>query len=261
MEFCKNKPMQIMVFTIGGLLIIFLLLSLITKGKDIIDLAEKNYYPSNTISITGKSSLKVMPDTAYLLYDVPQIEDKEMQGATNKLKEKAAKFISFLENQGVNKKEVWILNYSSFINDTTDENGNAITKYQVSETIKVKVADKEKLADKIALISEEATKEGLIINSGMSYCNGNEIESERQGLFISNPEEYQRKLKIEALKDAIKQAKELTSITGLRLGGLVGVSDYSSYPFSSCAYLGGASNFVNEIEIGGTINVNFEIRR
>lgn len=249
-----------MYFIIGGLLIVFLLFSLVTKGKEIIDLAEKNYYPSNTISITGKSSLKVMPDTAYLLYDVPQIEDKEMQGATNKLKEKAAKFISFLENQGVNKKEVWILNYSSFKNDTTDENGNAITKYQVSETIKAKVADKEKLADKIALISEEATKEGLIINPGMSYCSGSEIESERQGLFISN-QEYQRKLKIEALKDAIKQAKELTSITGLRLGGLVGVSDYSSYPFSSCAYLGGASNFVNEIEIGGTINVNFEIRR
>ncbi|MFH1192455.1 MAG: hypothetical protein V1655_03185 [bacterium] len=67
MEFCKNKPMQIIGFTIGGLLIIFLLFSLITKGKEVMNLAEKNYYPSNTTSITGKSSLKVMPDTAYLV--------------------------------------------------------------------------------------------------------------------------------------------------------------------------------------------------
>ncbi|MFH1192427.1 MAG: SIMPL domain-containing protein [bacterium] len=187
-----------------------------------------------------------------------------MQIAINKLKEKATKFISFLETQGVNKEEIWISNYNNFKNDITDEAGNTTTNYQVSETIKLKIKDKdkEKLTDKIVFISEEAVKEGFVANSGgMGYCNGSDVEGDRLGLFIEDNNEYIEKLKIEALKDAIKQAKELTSITGLRLGEIFSVSDYTSYPSINCTYLGGASNFLNKVEINGAISVYFEIRR
>lgn len=245
-------------FTIGALLIVFLSLSLIIKGKEAIDVLDKNYYPSNIISVTGEGKISVMPDVVYLGYDV-ETKDKDAKAVAEKSKETIKNFISFLADQGISQDNVWVLNYSMRKNTESDAEGKEITAYQITETIKAKIKDKEKLAEKMKTISDKAMQEGMTPNLGYSGCGGDSEES-RTGLYIDDPEQYNAELISKALKDAKKQAIEQTRMAGLRLGGIVGVADYSSYPPSSCGVFADVG-FLNKIEVKKDISVTFEVKR
>lgn len=245
-------------FAIGALLIVFLSLSLIIKGKEVIDILDKNYYPSNIISVNGEGKINVMPDVAYLGYDV-ETKDKDVKAAMEKNKETTKKFLSFLFEQGITQDNVWVLNSNMWKNTEYGAEGEEITTYQITETIKVKI--KENLAEKIKIISDRAIENGMTPNLGCCGC-GNDSEESRTGLYADSPEKYNVELISKALKDARRQAREQTGLAGLRLGEIVGVADYSQYPaFSTSCGVFADVGFLNKIEVKKNISVIFEVKR
>lgn len=254
----KGKPARIVGFTIGGLLIAFLLLSLVVKGKEAMDVLQKNYYSANTMTVTGEGKITAMPDVAYVGYDI-EIKDKDVKTVMEKNKETIKNFSSFLAGQGIKQDEVWVANFNIVKNTDTDAEGKENITYQLTDTIRVKIKDKEKLAEKIKTISDKAFQGGMTFSAGYSsYCNGDAPEGDRIGLYVDNQEAYITKATEKALEDARKHAKEQAVMTGLKLGDVVSFSDYSSFSNNCTVFV---ADFINPIEIKKSISVNFEVRR
>lgn len=257
----KAKSAQIVLFTIGGLLIIFLLLSLITRGKEAGDILQKNYYPANTINVAGEGKIMAMPDIAYMGYDI-ETKNKDLKVAMEKNKETIKSFSSFLAEQGIKQDEIWVTNFNVMKN-TLDAEGKESITYQLTNTIKVKIKDKEKLAEKIKTISDKAIQNGMIFNNtgGYGYCNSESSEVDKNGLFVDNvdnQEKYITEGMEKALEGAKKRAKQQVEMAGLQLGDIVNISDYSDFPSFCTAFV---ADFINPIEVKKSMSVTFEVKR
>lgn len=253
----KSKSAQIVFFSIAGVLIISLLFSLVIKGKEVVDILERNYYSANSIAVNGEGKIKVMPDVAYAGYNM-EVKNKDMQQAAKEIKEKTKTFLSFLFEQGIPEENIWLLNYNVFKNSEIDPLGKEFFTYQITQTINVKIKDKEKLLEKINLISDKAMREGLLYNSS-SCCSCGSSEESRAGFYIDNPEEYYKEATRLAIEDAKKQAREQANLMGFKLGGLVSSSDFSDD--STACNTANAVEILNKIEIKKNISVNFEVKR
>lgn len=252
----KGKPARIVGFTIGGLLIAFLLLSLIVKGKEAMDVLQKNYYSANTIVVTGEGKITTMPDVVYVGYDI-ETKNKDLKAAIEKNKETIKNFSSFLAEQGIKQDEIWVINFNVEKNTDVDAEGKENITHKLTNTIKIKIKDKEKLSEKIKTIFDKAIQEGMTFTAGWG-CGGNYFEGEKFGFYVDNQEEYIAESTKKALEDAKKRAKEQTAMAGLKLGDIVNVSDYSFFP-DACSAFGG--DFINPIEVKKSINVTFEVKR
>ncbi len=176
---------------VGILVVLALILSIVVIGGRALPkgnaLAEKaDTAKKHTVSVMGTGSVESVPDVAYIHFTV-QIEDKDPEKVMDNLAEIAGKVVNVLKKSGIKEEDIKTTNLSlSPVYRWDKETGKSILdRYRASESFNVKCAIKD--AGKIV---GEVSKNGVNIINGISFDVSNRSE-----------------LKLEAIKDAMKDAK------------------------------------------------------
>ncbi len=202
-----DKSVQITLIIVAGVLILGLILmnSLSSSSK-------------NIISVSGQSTIEVMPDLIGIYFSI------DTQGATsNEAADKNSQISDNLTNslisKGFEKEQVQTQSYSVYPEYDWRIGTGKITGYRAIHSIKIELSsnDSEKIGDVI--------DSGIDAGAGVSYIN------------FELSQENQNKYKAEAMKlaaqDATSKAKSVAEGLGKSLGSLVSVSvdNYNYVPW------------------------------
>ncbi|MDU6451969.1 MAG: oxidative stress defense protein [Enterobacter hormaechei] len=155
---------------------------------------QANELPNGPHIVTsGTASVDAVPDVATLAIEV-NVAAKDAASAKKQADDRVAQYLSFLEQNGVAKKDISSANLRTQP-DYDYQNGKSILKgYRAVRTVEVTVRQ----LDKLNGLLDGALKAGL-----------NEIRSVSLG--VAQPEKYKDEARKAAIDDAIHQAQQLAS--------------------------------------------------
>lgn len=168
------------------------------------------------IVTTGAASVAAVPDMATLAIEV-NVSAKDAASAKKQADARVAQYISFLEKNGIAKKDINAANLRTQP-DYDYQNGKSILKgYRAVRSVEVTLRQ----LDKLNGLLDGALKAGL-----------NEIRSVSLG--VAQPDAYKDKVRKAAIENAIHQAQELASGFNGKLGPVYSiryhVSNYQPGP-------------------------------
>ncbi|MGX9831358.1 oxidative stress defense protein [Enterobacter hormaechei subsp. xiangfangensis] len=178
---------------------------------------QANELPNGPHIVTsGTASVDAVPDVATLAIEV-NVAAKDAASAKKQADDRVAQYLSFLEQNGVAKKDISSANLRTQP-DYDYQNGKSILKgYRAVRTVEVTVRQ----LDKLNGLLDGALKAGL-----------NEIRSVSLG--VAQPEKYKDEARKAAIDDAIHQAQQLASGFKSKLGPVYSVryhvSNYQPSP-------------------------------
>ncbi|ENO6476844.1 oxidative stress defense protein [Enterobacter hormaechei] len=178
---------------------------------------QANELPNGPHIVTsGTASVDAVPDVATLAIEV-NVAAKDAASAKKQADDRVAQYLSFLEQNGVAKKDISSANLRTQP-DYDYQNGKSILKgYRAVRTVEVTVRQ----LDKLNGLLDGALKAGL-----------NEIRSVSLG--VAQPEKYKDEARKAAIDDAIHQAQQLASGFKTKLGPVYSVryhvSNYQPSP-------------------------------
>ncbi len=167
---------------------------------------QANELPNGPHIVTsGTASVDAVPDVATLAIEV-NVAAKDAASAKKQADDRVAQYLSFLEQNGVAKKDISSANLRTQP-DYDYQNGKSILKgYRAVRTVEVTVRQ----LDKLNGLLDGALKAGL-----------NEIRSVSLG--VAQPEKYKDEARKAAIDDAIHQAQQLASGFKSKLGPVYSV--------------------------------------
>lgn len=210
----------------------------------------------NTISATGISQIKVLPDLAAVYLSIETLEDTADESKTENTII-SNKVMDSLKGLGLKDSDIETLNYNIYPEYDWSFNKQTLKGYKTVNSIKVKTTDFDLLGD--------------IIDIAVS-AGANRVDSIQ---FELSPEK-ESGAKKEALEKASRDAREKAEATArgldLELGKIVSVSAqdyyYRPYPFFGGGLLAEAQAAIKtavdinpqELETQATVNVVYEIK-
>lgn len=246
----SNKFFQGIAYTLGGLLILLVMLAIVLKAYEVVDRTRDGIYPQKTMNVTGDAKISAKPDQAYLFYDI-LAEDAREVGAREKYQKKFQKFSAGLTALGIDPANVTTTSFDI----SEDEGAEKDKRYKATVTVQVKVEDKKAIDATLNAVYDLATK--LKMKTSVSYGN-----TQCAG-FTDQATYFTPQLHAQAIENAKQKAYELVASTGLSVGAIVGVSSYDStqyYPQpGSCSYpVPGVP--LAPVELTMSVNLTFEVR-
>lgn len=178
---------------------------------------QANELPNGPHIVTsGTASVAAVPDIATLAIEV-NVSAKDAASAKKQADERVAQYLSFLEKNGIAKKDINSANLRTQP-DYDYQNGKSILKgYRAVRSVEVTLRQ----LDKLNGLLDGALKAGL-----------NEIRSVSLG--VAQPDAYKDKARKAAIDDAIHQAQELATGFHGKLGPVYSVryhvSNYQPSP-------------------------------
>lgn len=178
---------------------------------------QANELPDSPHIVTsGTASVDAVPDIATLAIEV-NIAAKDAASAKKQADQRVAQYLSFLEQNGVAKKDISSANLRTQP-DYDYQNGKSVLKgYRAVRTVEVTLRQ----LDKLNSLLDGALKAGL-----------NEIRSVSLG--VAQPDAYKDKARKAAIEDAIHQAQALAAGFHSKLGPVYSVryhvSNYQPSP-------------------------------
>ena len=179
--------------------------------------AQANELPNGPHIVTsGTASVAAAPDIATLAIEV-NVAAKDAASAKNQADDRVAQYLSFLEKNGIAKKDINSANLRTQP-DYDYQNGKSILKgYRAVRTVEVTLRQ----LDKLNGLLDGALKAGL-----------NEVRSVSLG--VAQPDAYKDKARKAAIDDAVHQAQELAAGFHGKLGPVYSVryhvSNYQPSP-------------------------------
>lgn len=212
----------------------------------------------NTISSTGQSTIKVMPDLVNVYFNV-QTNALTADEASDKNSEIINKMKSSLKAIGFEEDDLKTQSFNVYPDYNWESGTQKITGYTASHVVSVQVSIEEK--EKLGSVIDA----GIGAGAGINYINY-ELTAENQ-----------KKYKIDAIKsatqDATEKAEALAEGAGASLGRLVSIStnEFNYYPWMAYAQAdsGGVVKSGAEIatsitpseqEISASVTAVFKIR-
>lgn len=168
-------------------------------------IAEKH----TTFDVTGESEQTVVPDTAQVTLGV-EIKRPSIAQAQDESNTTTSRIIDQLTKLGVNKDDIQTQNYSVFPEYDYTSPSRRITGYMVQTSLRVEVSDFAILNQVI----DSATAAGANQVSGVSFT----LSTEAKAQLKKNARE-------QAIDAAQANAKELASLSGMRLGRIVNIAE------------------------------------
>lgn len=163
-----------------------------------------------TITISGEGEVTATPDIAEVTLGV-QTEKRDVAQAQAENTEQMNKIIEGLKGVGIDKDDIKTTNYNIYPNyDYSSESGRRLLGYVVSQNVRVKIRDLEKISDVLSFAAES----GANNVSGLSFT-------------IDEPEDLRQQAREEALLNAKEKAESLAKIAGVKLGRLVSFHENS----------------------------------
>nr|WP_272928474.1 oxidative stress defense protein [Cronobacter dublinensis] len=179
---------------------------------------QANELPNGPHIVTsGTASVDAVPDIATLAIEV-NVSAKDAAGAKKQADDRVAQYLTFLQNNGVEKKDVNAANLRTQPEYEYLKDGKTQLKgYRAVRTVEVTLRKLDKLNE----LLDGALKAGL-----------NEIRS--VSLAVAHPDEYKDKARKAAIDDAVRQAQQLASGFNSKLGPVYSVryhvSNYQPTP-------------------------------
>ena len=195
---------------LGGLLIAFVALLVVSKLKDLGD-KFKNIKPDNTISVSAEGKVKAVPDLATVNLGV-LTQGTSPAAVQDENSKKVNKIIEYIKAQGVSKDDISTSQFNIYPQYNYQNGRNDITGYQLNQTISVKIRGVDKSTDVLSNILKGAVSEGANEVNGVS-------------LSFDDPDELKQEARKIAISKAKEKAGELAKAAGLKLGKVVSVSE------------------------------------
>jgi uncharacterized protein len=158
-----------------------------------------------TIQVTGVGTVPVKPDIAIVNLGVTN-EDKDVQSAFAANNAATKKILTELEAAAVASNDVQTSNFSIYPQPRIDENKQTRTFYRVSNNVRVKIRNLEKLP---AIL-------GKVVAAGSNSVTGLTFS-------VSNPDTYLAEARKKAIANARERAETLANAAGVALGPVVSI--------------------------------------
>ncbi|MCD5389833.1 MAG: SIMPL domain-containing protein [Candidatus Pacebacteria bacterium] len=219
----KNTHAKALYYTGALFLLILSVLAIaitvfVTKGNQ--------QYDENTISVTGTAEVSSVPDIATFSFTVKETAD-DAKTAQKTINEKITKILDGLDNLNVDEKDIKTESYTIYPkyewvkvqktkeiapDGTVYFPGNNQKRVQVgfdvSQNVRVKLRDLEKVSDALTLFAENAVEN----------LNGPHFE-------IDDLDGIQEEARLEAIKKAKTKAKRLAKDLEVKLGKIVSFNE------------------------------------
>lgn len=218
------------IFLITGLLLVAALLTAFSGSTR---LAADNQQgtgtqpPQRTLNVTGTGKAYLTPDIAYINIGV-HTEGKDAAEAVGSNNSQSLKVADALKKFNIDPKDIQTTNFSIFPQQQVDQNGKVTgVNYMVDNTVFVTLRDISKLGDVI----------GAAVNAGANSINSIQYDASDRSSALSEARKA-------AVNDALAQAKELASASGVTLGDIQTINGYTGQPvpvFEAKGYGGGAA--------------------
>lgn len=168
----------------------------------------------NLFSVSGTGKVSAVPNTAQISIGVtksaPTVESAQQQSNTI-----TNQIITDLKNLGIEEKNITTSNYSVSPNYDYSGGRQTMNGYTVTQNLEIKISPIERANSAIDI----ATRNGANVIGGVQFV-----------LDDKTKRELLRKAREEAVNEAKEKAKELSSITGIRLGKIIDVQENTSEP-------------------------------
>lgn len=259
-NFFLGKAFKALIFAAGTLVVSFLVFALILKIHDVFQAFSNPAYPNKTIGAAGQSKIMLTPDVAYLSFSYQNSGADEKTLATDS-KKITADFKQFLVKKGVDEKSITTTQYYS----GKQSYSSPEQQYTYNESFNAELQGKN-MQEPLRDIATEALAKNLLSSGSNNNIGCATYE---------NLEDSIKPALKEALEKARTSARNLAEMSGLKIGGLVSISDSTSYPFpqpynttASQSYYTGSCNglpitpniVIAPQEVFGSVTANFELQ-
>ncbi len=204
---------------------------------------------ANVIRVSGSATVTLAPDVAYITLSVVS-SDKKLADARTDNNTRMDKVLALLGKQGVEDKDVQTTNYSIW--PRYNDAGTAITGYELTNTVQVKVRN----LDKLSAVLDGAVTAGANSVGGLSFGVDDREAAYNQALG-------------KAIADARTRADTLAKAAGRELGTVKAMTESSAYqPYYdlkgtyalAAADTAATSLSAGTTQITATVNVDFTLR-
>lgn len=202
-----------------------------------------------TITVTGSASVTLKADYARISVGVSTI-DKTVDAATQQNNTTIHAVIAALKNAGVKEEDIATSNYSVHAEyDYSSLSGQKLTGYNVTNQLTVIIRDMEHIGATL----DQATAAGANSIYNIEFLS-------------TQADEAQDEATTYAVQDAMRRAKLLAEAAGLKLGGIVSISDATtgfyvqtrSYK-SSLDAAAGNSILPDNASVSASVTIVFEL--
>ncbi len=162
-----------------------------------------------TLNVSGNGQAYLAPDIAYIYIGV-HTEKLTAAEAVAENTDQTQKLIQAIRDFGIEAKDIRTTNFSIWPIDKFDPQSGAPTgdkTYAVDNTVYVTVRDLEKLGDLL----------DTAVQAGANTVNSVQFD-------VSNKDAALKQARVDAVKNAEAQAKELAEATGLSIGEIQSIS-------------------------------------
>src|SRR5512143_1429638 len=156
-----------------------------------------------TLSVSGNGQAYLAPDIAYIYIGVHTEQNTAAEAVTENTNQ-TQKLIKAIQDFGIDPKDIRTTNFSIWPMDKIDPTSGAPTgekKYAVDNTVYVTVRDLKALGDLL----------DTAVQAGANTVNSVQFD-------VAKKDEALKQARIDAMKNAETQAKELADAAGLSLG-------------------------------------------
>jgi len=204
-----------------------------------------------TITVTGSGKITLTPDIAYISIGV-QTENASASVAATENTTKAQAVITAIKGFSVADKDIQTTDFSITPQQQYDNNGKVTgITYVVNNTVYVTIRDLTKIGDLL-----DAT-----VTAGANDINSIQFDVADKSAALTQARQA-------AVSDAQKQAEELTTASGARLGDVQTISYYdTSAPmavtFAKADAMAGAGSVpvqAGSMQITTTVTIVYELR-
>ena len=169
-----------------------------------------NTSKSTELSVVCEGKVEVVPDVAYVDLGITVNNAATVESAQSQIDKTNNAIIEAMTKLNIPKKNIKTSNYSIFPSYRYDEGADTITGYSGNVTITIKTND----IQSVSQIIESATAAGA-----------NQVQNTR--FEVEDPGKYRAEARKKAIENAKKQAQELASSLGIKLGKVVNIVEYT----------------------------------
>ena len=208
-----------------------------------------------TITVVGKGTISVKPDTAQAILGVETV-GKNVKDATTESAATMTAILEALTDLGIAEKDIQTSGFSVWSERNAGPEGQVSTEvtYRVMNTVNVKVRD----LDQVGAVLDAAIEAGANSVQGVSF-------------YLDNTTAIESQAREKAVADARAKAEELAKLNDVEVGVVVSVSEvvggslpYSNFNARELAYsgMGGGAGPISpgELDMTTTLQITYAIQ-
>lgn len=210
---------------------------------------------TRTITVVGKGTISVKPDTAQATLGVETM-GKNVKEATSESSAIMTEILDALTGLGIAERDIQTSGFSVWSERNSDANGelNGDLTYRVTNTVTVQVRD----LDQVGAVLDAAIDAGANSVYGVSF-------------YLDDAAEMESEAREKAMADARAKAEELAALGDVEIGQVLSISEvvggstlYSNFnakELASAGFGGGAGPIsAGELDMSLTLQVSYAIQ-